>query len=318
MSKINFIARRAIEKGREDGKSCRKIAQEIGVSKSAVAYEINRYKLPNGNYYAELAHWMSQKISRGRNQKRGKFLQKKLLLIIDKLLRDRRSPKDISLYLKKMYPDQKDLQISHESIYKLAYCFANLTGNPCRSWYRYLLRKRKKRRFRHQPEPYRRCYRRSIHAMLPGLKKAFGVWQMDIMYIKNGYIFVVVETVSKKVMAKLVYDLKAETIQKACRFLFSRVEDIKAMICDRGSENSGFRDMQRILHTVFYFCDAGKPYQKGLVEQTNGILRKYLPRNTDARSLTQKDVYKYAARLNSMHRVSLNGRTASEVYAVLI
>ena len=72
--------------------------------------------------------------------------------------------------------------------------------------------------------------------------------------------------------------------------------------------------MQRMLNTVFYFCDAGKPYQKGLVEQTNGVLRKYLPLNTDARTLTQKDVCKYAAKLNNMHRVSLNGRTAREVY----
>ena len=151
--------------------------------------------------------------------------------------------------------------------------------------------------------------------MKPGVKKAYGVWQVDIMYIKHGTIFVAVETVSKKVMLQLVYDLKAETILKACRFIFSRVENIKAIICDRGSENSQYKNCQRILNTVVYQCDAGKPYQKGLVEQTNGILRKYLSRKTDARTLRQKDVYKYGAMLNSMRRVSLNGRSAREVYA---
>ncbi len=97
------------------------------------------------------------------------------------------------------------------------------------------------------------------------------------MHIKHGYIFVAVETLSKKVMAHLLYDLKAETIQLAYRYLFSRIDEITAVICDRGSENSGFRNIQRMLHTVVYFCDAGKPYQKGLVEQTNGLLRRYLP-----------------------------------------
>ncbi len=76
-----------------------------------------------------------------------------------------------------------------------------------------------------------------------------------------------------------------------------------------------FRNIQRMLHTVVYFCDAGKPYQKGLVEQTNGLLRRYLPRSTDARTLTQKEVYKYATRLNNMRRVSLKGRNAREIYA---
>ncbi len=49
--------------------------------------------------------------------------------------------------------------------------------------------------------------------MKEGVKQSFGVWQVDIMYIKHGYVFAAVETVSKKVMAKLVYNLKAQTIQ---------------------------------------------------------------------------------------------------------
>ncbi len=62
MSKVNFIAHKASEKGKKDGKTCRKIAQKIGVSKSTVAYEINRYKLRNGSYDAHFANWKSQKI----------------------------------------------------------------------------------------------------------------------------------------------------------------------------------------------------------------------------------------------------------------
>ena len=235
MVKVNLIVRKAIEKGLDDGKSYRKIAEEVGVSKSTVSYEINQYRYAHwcahDTYNPVLADFINRERAKRKNKTRRKFLQTELLHIVGKLLvKDRRSPKDISLYLKKIYPNRKDLQISHESIYKLVNDFANIKGHAYRYWYRYLPKKRKRKGFRHRSKAHKRYYGRSIHAMDTDIKKSFGIWQIDIAYIKNGYIFVAVETFSKKVMAKLVYDLKAETIQKACRFLFSRVDTIKAII----------------------------------------------------------------------------------------
>ena len=67
------------------------------------------------------------------------------------------------------------------------------------------------------------------------LNKSFGVWQIDAMHICKGYILVCVEVVSKKVMALPIKHLTSEACLQALKFLFSRVENIKAIICDRGA-----------------------------------------------------------------------------------
>ena len=88
------------------------------------------------------------------------------------------------------------------------------------------------------------------------------------MHIFKGYILVCVEVVSKKAMAFSMEHLTAESCLESLKFLFSRVENIKAIICDRGSENTQFKELQRILNIRVYACDPGSPWQKGLVEGT--------------------------------------------------
>ena len=316
MAKMTFALRATIQKYLEQGKVYREIASLTELSKSTIGYEIQNYSRKDGVYDAELAQWSAEQKASKKNQDRRKHNNKELLSLIDKELQKKQSPKHIAFLFKERYADQKQYQISHETIYKLAYSYAKLLGDICCDWHKCLPRKRRKRPFRGGLcNKVKKAVWRSIHTMKEGVKKSFGVWQIDTMHLKNGYVFVAVETVSKKVMAKLIYDLRAETIQKACRFLFSRVEDITAIICDRGSENRGFKDLQRMLHTVVYSCDPRRPDQKGLVEQTNGLIRRYLPLDMDARLLSQKDIYKIAAALNNMRRVSLNGWTAREVYA---
>ena len=318
MAKINFEIRKSIEKELKNRKTYREISTLTGLSKSAIGYEIKQYSNAGNIYNAEYANWASQQRSKKRNENRFKHFNKELLETIDKEIKKRKSPIDISFYLKNKYPNKKYMHASHETIYKFVYFFKRYKYHIYADWYSYLPKKRSKRLNRRKLRQFKkRSIPRKIHRMRPEKRKVFGVWEVDIMYLKQGFVFVAVETVSKKIMTQLVYDLRAETITYAVQYLFSRVKNISAVICDRGSENSDFKNWQRILNAVVYCCDPGKPYQKGLVENSNNILRKYLPRNTDARKLTNKDVYKYADLVNSIHRVSLNGDTAKQVYTRL-
>ena len=85
-------------------------------------------------------------------------------------------------------------------------------------------------------------------------KKQFSIWEVDTMYLRSGFIVAAVERVSKKIMAVRIPNLRAETMDQAMRFLFSRVPKILAIICDRGSENVHFRNWQRFLHARVYAC----------------------------------------------------------------
>ena len=121
------------------------------------------------------------------------------------------------------------------------------------------------------------------------------------MYIRSGFIAVAVEKLSKKIMAIPIPNLKAETMDYA-------------IICDRGSENVRFRNWQRFLNTRVYACKPGSPWQKGLVEGSIRQLRCTLKRDMPYSQLSNKMLYTEIARLNHMHRASLNGKSSHELY----
>ncbi len=145
-------------------------------------------------------------------------------------------------------------------------------------------------------------------------KKPLEFGFLDAMHIKGGYILVCVEVFSKKTMAMPLKHLTAEACVDALQFMFSRVRKVRAIICDRGSENTQFKRIQRVLNTRVYACDPGSPWQKGLVEGTIRLLRRAFPNSYKFKDLNPRKVYEECALLNSMYRVSLDGRTANNVY----
>ena len=115
-------------------------------------------------------------------------------------------------------------------------------------------------------------------------------------------------------MAVRIPNLRAETMDQAMRFLFSRVPKMLAIICDRGSENVHFRNWQKFLNARVYACDPGSPWQKGLVEGSIRQLRCTFKRDRLYSTISNKEIYTEAARLNNMHRFSLNGKNSKQIY----
>ena len=305
-----------IQEKLEQRKSYTEIAKAIGKSKSAISYEINNKKL-NGKYTADYAQKITNIKRTTSNSLRAKYSNQRLMIWIKNQLKRKRSPKDIAMRTRERFPQNKAMWISHETIYKIVFDFKNdKIFKYLADLYKYLPRKNKKRHIRGHLNPYRAYnrYWRSIHCMAEGLKNSKWVWQIDAMHIFKGYILVCVEVTSKKVMAFSIEHLTTEACLKALKFLFSRVENIKAIVCDRGSENTQFKELQRILNTRVYACDPGSPWQKGLVEGTIRLLRRHFPNNYNYKNLNNKKVYRAVALLNSMYRVSLGGQTSNQVY----
>ena len=313
---LTYQQRCVIQEKIKEKKSYQQIADRIGKTKAAIAYEVKNKRI-KGEYRANYAQDLTELRRASANSLRAKYANQKLINWICKLMKRKRSPRDIAMRSKDKLYLQKDMQISHETIYKIVFNFKNNKNfKHLADLYQYLPRKNKKRHIRGHLNPYRAYnrYWRSIHRMPARLKKSFGVWQIDVMHIFKGYILVCVEVVSKKVMALPIKHLTSETCLQALQFLFSRVENIKAIICDRGAENTKFKEMQRMLNTRVYACDPGCPWQKGLVEGTIRLLRKDFPGNYDYKNITNKKVYRATALFNSMYRVSLGGQTTNQVY----
>ena len=314
MSKITYEDRCVIEKNHKEGVSYRKTAAELGLSKTAVYYEVQTKKNPDGTYKADAANFRSQEIRYRLKINQRKIKNPEILDIIEKQLKRKKSPYDISCCIKQKHP--KKYHISYETIYNIIFSYKNMMNHRCENWYKHLRYKHKKRHKRGHSSRHRQRnkYFHSLKNISKQRKEAFSVWEVDTMYLYSGFIAVAVDRVSKKIMAMPIPALKAEIMDKAMRFLFARVPQISAIICDRGSENVSFKNWQRFLNTRVYACDPGSPWQKGLVESTIRQLRCTFGRNTKYENITNKDVYKEAARLNNMRRSSLNGMTSNEVY----
>lgn len=88
----------------------------------------------------------------------------------------------------------------------------------------------------------------------------------------------------------------------------------QTMTFDQGSEFADHRQIETNLNSRVYCCEAKSPWQKGTNENTNGRLRRYLPRDTDIASVTQDDLNQLARRLNRTPRKCLEYQTPREVF----
>ncbi|AFM10722.1 IS30 family transposase [Turneriella parva] len=145
-----------------------------------------------------------------------------------------------------------------------------------------------------------------------------GYWEGDLVEgkIGTGQIATFVERHSRYTKAAKIERKLVEQFNAAARDLFADVDNslLRGVIYDRGTEMSGYRDLQQVLNCGVYFCDPGSPWQRGTNENTNGLLREPFPKGTDFREIDQEQVDAALELLNNRPRKRLNFRTPAEVY----
>ncbi len=82
--------------------------------------------------------------------------------------------------------------------------------------------------------------------------------------------------------------------------MFSQIDNIQVIICDRDTENTSFRNLQGMLHTPIYACSPGSPWQKGQVENSIKQLRRYFDRKTYYLTLKQKNIFRFCTMINNI------------------
>ena len=82
----------------------------------------------------------------------------------------------------------------------------------------------------------------------------------------------------------------ANEISKVTRNTFSEIETIHSITLDNGAEFSEFENMEEFLNCKIYFTDKSSPWQRGLNEYTNRLIRQYLPKKTSLKNIKQKDL----------------------------
>jgi IS30 family transposase len=234
--------------------------------------------------------------------------------IIEKL-RSGWSPEIICGYLKK----EKGVSvISHETIY--AYIYSD--PGKKNDLYLSLKKQRKKRQGRSSRKSKRICIpnRISIHDRPSEIneRKDYGHWEGDLMLFSNQSTNLITlrERKSRFLIAiknpSKNSDVTAENISK--KFRGRKKILIETLTFDNGGEFAKHEIVAKRLRIDTFFCDPYSSYQKGSVENGNGVLRYDLPRSTDINSFTQRQIDKIVNKVNNRPMKCLEFYTPAEVF----
>ncbi|GAB2823794.1 IS30-like element ISCfr4 family transposase [Actinocorallia aurea] len=312
--------REEISRGLAAGLSARAIAGLLGRNASTVSREIRR----NGGREAYRAcEADAAAVRRSRRPKPAKLAaDPELRALVEELLDRRWSPEQVSGRLRLMFPGESARQVSYETIY------LSLFDPRRRALNRALTaRLRTYRAMRHPRAPRKLNGQGQSRHMLPiGARPAeaddratAGHWEGDLVLgTRPSAIATLVERTSRYVeLVALPDGHKAHQVRdRLTQAALAIPEPLRrSMTWDRGAEMAEHQAFTAATSMPVYFCTPRSPWQRGTNENTNGLLRQYLPKRLDLKTIPQEDLDAIAAELNNRPRKTHGYRTANEVYA---
>jgi transposase, IS30 family len=320
---LDMTEREKIQSMLWEGKSLRCIAAELGRSPSSISREIQR-NLPEGHYRytprtAELR--AKQRImERGR---RPRLKDKRVQRYVVAKLKEDYSPEQIAGTLKDAYPD---LSISHEAIYQFIYAQYNRDGyGTCigLDLRKHLKRKHKARRRKLVPFAVIRGRMHGIRkiALRPSVvakRSRFGDWEGDSMVSRESLVGLntLVERKSGYLcISKLKRVGKIETLQAVTtRMQHMPKHLLHTLTLDNGKENASFKEIEEATGLLVYHADPYCPGQRGTNENTNGLIRHYLPKGTDFATVHLNTIRAIERKLNNRPRKRLGYKTPQQIF----
>ena len=317
---LTLPEREEISRAMAEGQSMRSIAAQLGRAPSTVSRELRR----NGGQAAYRASGAdSAAWTRALRPKCSKLARDRALakIVTDKL-RMLWSPEQIAGWLKHAYPHDESCRVSHETIYRSL--FIQARGALKKELLQHLRRTRGMRRSRHHTQ------KTENHGQIVGAvsiserpasaedRAVPGHWEGDLLFgSHNSQIATLVERQTRYVMLVKVASKDTETVVDAliknARKLPQELN--KSLTWDRGKEMAGHRRFTLATDIQVYFCDPRSPWQRGSNENTNGLLRQYLPKGIDISGYSQAKLNAVARQLNQRPRKTLGFQTPAEMFS---
>jgi IS30 family transposase len=221
------------------------------------------------------------------------------------------SPKEIAFRLRMDFPDDPMMWVSHETIYQSLYVQGR--GELRRELTRCLRSGRAQRRPRNRmTKPRGKITNMVMISERPPEiedRAVPGHWEGDLIIGKNNgsQVGTLVERSSRYVILLHLEDRRAETVQIAMEKMIRRLplRLRRSLTWDQGHEMANHEFITMATGMQVYFCDPHSPWQRGSNENTNGLLRQYMPKGTDLSIHTPEDLQRYADSLNGRPRETL-------------
>ena len=287
------------------------IASNLNRHRSTIYRELKRNaSAHDGNYRA--SHACQKASGRQKRSKRNMRFKKSDFEVVEKLVRVDLSPEQV---VGRLRLEGRPV-MSHETIYK--WIWKDKKGGG--SLWLHLRGSRKQRRKRYAAKDSRgRLAGKKMIGERPTLvegRSRCGDWEIDTVHGsgKPGVVTVVERRSGLVRIGKLDRITMEETGARTVSLLAKEKDRVMTITADNGSEFHNYRKVEKALETQVYFATPHHAWERGTNENTNGLIRQYIPKGEDLKPLTQRDCTTIAENLNNRPRKRLGFKTPNEVY----
>lgn len=276
------------------------IARHLGCHRSTIGRELRRNcSISDGRYRASKAQELTNG-RRSRSRKNQQFTPLELERVND-LLRERWSPDQIAGRLAR----GSVLSISHETIYRHVWRDKRAGG----SLYTHLrcAQKRRRKGYGHYDSRGRLAGKRHISERPPSVesRQQLGHWEIDTV-MGTGSRDCILSLVERKTGLLLIGKLASRTAEavnaRAIQLISKHRHSFKTITADNGTEFHNYAAIEKRTPATFYFATPYHSWERGTNENTNGLIRQYLPKGSSMTGLTQRQCSEIAHQLNTRPR----------------
>jgi IS30 family transposase len=287
----------------------KEIARLMERDRSTIYREIRRNSTHRDGSYRPFRAQEAANGRRRRTRKHSQFTDEQWS-VVETLLRVDLSPEQVSGWLAR----HRLFRISHETIYQHIWHNKREGGDL---WRRLRQRPRYRKRYGTYEKRGRLAGKRHI-SQRPAtveLRREIGHWEMDTVSgarTKHCIVTLVERATGCLLIAKLADHTKAELNRRVIQLIREQRHLFKSITVDNGTEFHGYEDIERATGVTFYFATPYRSWERGTNENTNGLVRQYLPKRHSMKNLTQSRCSEIACILNNRPRKRYGFRTPLE------
>jgi len=299
---------------RKRGLSQAAIARVLDRHPSTISREVRRNRCASDgqSYKPELAHWYARR--RLRRSRRNSQFTPADWAVVEAVLREDWSPEQIVGWFARF----KILAISHETIYR------HIWRDKRRGGHLHVHLRRANKPFRKRYGGYdsrgRLAGKRPIATRPPGAehRSRFGHWEGDTVLGDSQAGACIVTLVERKsgftAIGKVARRAGSDVNHRLRQLIEVQPRPVRTITVDNGTEFHSYKALEQVVDARFYFATPHHAWERGTNENTNGLIRQYLPKRASMEHLTQHDCHRIATKLNRRPRKRLGYRTPEECY----
>ena len=301
---------------KSEGKAIGEIAKVIGRDKGTISRELQRNS--SSEYKLYLSHRAQGRADQRKQEacERPRLKNSRILEYVHSKLAEGWSPEQISGRIQTEHPG---LSISHEAIYQYIYDSKTSDRKELIGCLRRAHGKRKSKGIGRRTKKTKIPNRIPIEARPASVetRQQFGHWEGDSLVSRKSTVSLN-SLVERKSRLLILTKLKRKSADETCNAVVKRLNDFpqrgrRTLTMDNGSENAGHQTITSAIGIKCYFAQPYASWQRGTNENTNGLIRWYLPKGTDFSKISDEHIAQIESLINNRPRKCLGFKTPLEV-----